>query len=99
LSFAGTSFAAGLAGRVLLVAPGSTDVASAGSGSAYNAGIGGGAWIGGLIADGAGVHATALAAACLTAAALLLMLGEPWLCGRRTPAPGAPALSPAGVQR
>jgi predicted MFS family arabinose efflux permease len=86
LSFAGSSFASGLAARVLLVAPGNTDLASAGSSSAFNLGIGAGAWIGGLIAASpGGVPQTALAAAVLASAALALMLGEPLITGRRGP--------------
>jgi len=83
LSFASSSFAADLAGRTLLVAPGSTDLANSGSSSAYNAGIAGGAWIGGLIVAGAGVHATALAGGLFTGAALILMLSEPWIAPDR----------------
>jgi predicted MFS family arabinose efflux permease len=79
LAFAGSSFAADLAGRLLLVAPGSTDLANSGTSSAYNAGIAGGAWIGGLIVAGAGVHATALAGGLFSGAALLLILCEPWI--------------------
>jgi DHA1 family inner membrane transport protein len=80
LSFSVSSFAVGLTGRVLLVAPGSTDLASAGSSSAFNAGIGAGAWIGGLVAAGpGGVHATALVAGLFTGAAFLLMICEPWI--------------------
>jgi predicted MFS family arabinose efflux permease len=88
VSFACSGFAAGLAGRVLLVAPGSTDLASAGTSSAFNVGIGGGAWIGGLIADGpGGVHATALAAALFAGAAFILMLCEPWIARVRLATP------------
>jgi predicted MFS family arabinose efflux permease len=86
LSFAGSSFASGLAARVLLVAPGNTDLASAGSSSSFNLGIGGGAWIGGLIAASpGGIPGTALAAAILTSAALALMVCEPWITGGRGP--------------
>jgi predicted MFS family arabinose efflux permease len=80
LSFACSGFASALAGRVLLVAPGNTDLASAGTSSAFNTGISAGAWIGGLIAASpAGVHATALVAALFTGTAFVLMLCEPWI--------------------
>jgi predicted MFS family arabinose efflux permease len=92
LSFACSGFAVGLARRVLVVAPGSTDLGSAGTSCAFNIGIGGGAWIGGLIADGpGGVHATAFAAALFAGAALILMLCEPWI------APAAAQESPPTV--
>jgi len=82
LSAAISSFAAGLTRRLLLVAPGSTDLASAGCSSAFNLGIGTGAWVGGLIAAGpAGVHATALVAALLTGTAFVLMAAEPLITG------------------
>ena len=78
LSFAGSGFAADLAGRMLLIAPGGTDLANAGTSSAYNLGIGGGAWLGGMLVAGpGGVHGTALAGGLFTGAALILMLSEP----------------------
>lgn len=90
VSFAGSSFASGLGGRVLLVAPGSTDLASAGSSTAFNVGIAGGAWLGGLItAASGGVHATALAAALFAGAALALMLCEPWIAPQHVDQPPA----------
>jgi len=64
------------------VAPGSTDMASAGAGSAFNVGIATGALLGGLLMDHFGVRSVALAGCLLTAAALALLLGEPWLTGR-----------------
>ena len=70
MALAGSSFAAALATRVLTTAPGDTDIASAGSSSAYNAGIGAGAWLGAQIVATHGVHATALGALALTTAAL-----------------------------
>jgi predicted MFS family arabinose efflux permease len=77
LSFSGSGFAADLANRLLLIAPSNTDLANSGSSSAYNLGIGGGAWIGGVIVAGPGVHATALVGTLLAATALVLMLSEP----------------------
>ena len=46
--------------RVMAVAPGSTDVASAWAGAAYNTGIAVGALLGGAIVPSLGVRATAL---------------------------------------
>lgn len=89
-SLAASSFATGLGARVLLVAPGSTDLASAGTSAAYNAGVATGAWIGGLIVAGAGAHATALGAVAFAASGLLLMLGENRFRGA-DPSPFTPA--------
>lgn len=83
LALGSSSLAAGLADRVLQVAPGSTDLASAGTSSAFNAGIGAGSWIGGAVVSGAGVHATAVAAVAFTALALALAAGEDTLVTRR----------------
>ncbi|TCC47857.1 MFS transporter [Kribbella capetownensis] len=69
--------------RTLQVAPGSTDIASASTSSAFNVGIGAGAFIGGGLIDGAGVRSVALVGAILTAVALVTMLAEPVLARRR----------------
>ena len=53
--------------RVMAVAPGSTDVASACAGAAYNTGIAAGALLGGAIVPSLGVHATALVGGVLAA--------------------------------
>jgi MFS transporter, DHA1 family, inner membrane transport protein len=65
---------AGLQVLVLQVAPGNTDIASAGTSAAFNVGIGGGALIGALVLPTAGIRTTALAATLLTAAALATAL-------------------------
>ncbi|GGP48739.1 MFS transporter [Saccharothrix coeruleofusca] len=83
LALAGSWFAAALQGRVLRVAPLSTDIASAGSSTAYNAGILAGSWLGGVLVDGPGLPATALAGSLLAAAATLVMLTEPLLARRK----------------
>jgi MFS transporter, DHA1 family, inner membrane transport protein len=62
--------------RVLQVAPGNTDIASAGTSAAFNVGIGGGALVGGLLLPSTGIRSTALAAALLTAAALAAALTD-----------------------
>ncbi|HEY7484079.1 MAG TPA: MFS transporter [Streptosporangiaceae bacterium] len=72
----------GLQLRVLQVAPGNTDIASAGTSAAFNVGIGCGALVGGLLLPAFGVRATALAGALLTAAALSVLLSERLLSER-----------------
>ncbi|MFC6021806.1 MFS transporter [Plantactinospora solaniradicis] len=62
--------------RVLQVAPVSTDVASAGAGSAFNVGIAAGALLGGVLVEGAGVRLVALAGGLLTAIAAVILLAE-----------------------
>lgn len=84
LALAGSWFAAALQSRVLRVAPLSTDMASAGTSTAYNAGIFAGSWLGGALVDGPGLPATALAGCLLTAAAALVMLAEPVVVGRKS---------------
>lgn len=62
--------------RTLQVAPGSTDLASAGISSAFNIGIAAGSFLGGLLVAGPGPRGVALAGALLVAAALGVMLAE-----------------------
>lgn len=80
------AFAAAVQNRVLQVAPGSTDMASAGSSSSFNIGISAGSFVGGVIIEEVSVRAVALAAALLIAAALTALLLDP-LLPRREPAP------------
>ncbi|MCO1656866.1 MFS transporter [Pseudonocardia humida] len=79
-----SALAAVLGARALVVAPGSTAMASAGASTAFNVGITGGALLGGLLLP-AGVGTTALAGALLSLAALVVLLAEPALSstGRR----------------
>nr|WP_296065592.1 MFS transporter [uncultured Actinoplanes sp.] len=72
-----------LGARVLQVAPGSTDMASAGTSTAFNVGITGGALIGSLLLTTTGVRSSALAGAALTVVALGFVLAEPWLASSR----------------
>ncbi|MEU4236333.1 MFS transporter [Actinoplanes sp. NPDC026619] len=60
-----------LAVMVLEVAPGSTDMAAAGSSTAFNVGITAGALIGSQVLAGGGVRSSALLAAAITVVALL----------------------------
>jgi predicted MFS family arabinose efflux permease len=71
-----------LGARVLVVAPGSTDMAAAGTSTAFNVGITAGALIGGVLLPAAGVRSTALAGAVLTLAALATVLAEPAIAAR-----------------
>lgn len=75
--------------RVLEVAPGSVDVASAGMSAAFNVGIMSGAFIGSVLLPAGGVRGTALAGGLLLLAALAVLLAEP-PATRRRPAPAHP---------
>jgi DHA1 family inner membrane transport protein len=77
------AFTTALTGRVLDVAPGSSDVASAGTSSAFNVGIGGGAALGALVLHAGSVRGTALVGGLITAAALGVLLAEPRLARAR----------------
>ncbi|MGK5684734.1 MFS transporter [Actinoplanes sp. URMC 104] len=69
--------------RVLQVAPGNTDIASAVLSAMFNLGIAAGAFVGGLLLSGVGVRSTYLAAALLLTVALLILLREPVPGSRR----------------
>jgi DHA1 family L-arabinose/isopropyl-beta-D-thiogalactopyranoside export protein-like MFS transporter/DHA1 family inner membrane transport protein len=81
LSFSGLAVA--VQSRTLQIAPGSTDIASAGASSAFNVGIAAGAFVGGALIDHTTVRSVALAGGLLTAVAALVMLCEPWLARRQ----------------
>ena len=81
MAFSGLAVA--VQSRTLEVAPGSTDVASAGMSSAFNVGIAAGAFVGGTLIDHVGVHSVALVGGLLSAAAVLVLLSEPVLARRR----------------
>ena len=85
------ALAAVLGARVLIVAPGSSDMASAGMSTAFNVGITAGSLIGGLLLPAFGVRSTALVGAVFTGAALAVALAEPALASarRRTAADGS----------
>ena len=78
-----SALAVAIQNRALQVAPGSTDIASAGSSSAFNVGIAAGALLGGVLVDSIGVRSVALAGGLLTTLALAGMLTEPWVARRR----------------
>lgn len=77
-----SAFAAAVQNRVLQVAPGGTDMASAGSSAAFNVGIALGSFAGGLLLSNAGVRSVMLLGAALTAPALALLLAETRLARR-----------------
>jgi len=85
LTLAGLS--AVLGSRVLAYAPGAADMAAAGTSTAFNVGITGGAFLGALLLTGAGVRSTALAATLLSLVAFAIVLAEPVFADRRRIAP------------
>lgn len=86
-AFALSGMTAVLGTRMLQVAPGSTDMASAGTSTAFNIGITAGALIGSLLLTTTGVRSTALAGALLTVAALGVVLVEPRFASSRRAGP------------
>jgi predicted MFS family arabinose efflux permease len=84
-------------GRLLVVAPGSTDMASAGVGTAFNAGIAAGSLLGGALLPQTGSRPLALVAALLTAVALIVLAGQPRRArAARTRAALPGAIDPSG---
>jgi MFS transporter, DHA1 family, inner membrane transport protein len=92
VAMAGLAFpalATALSSRVLQVAPGSVDIASAGTSVAFNVGITLGALLGSVLLSEFGVRSTALVSGLLSLAALAVALAEPWVSRPRDPvAPG-----------
>ena len=68
--------AVGVQNRVLDVAPGNLNVASAGNSSMFNVGIGGGALLGGLLLQGPGVRSIPLVGGVVAVAALAVLVAE-----------------------
>lgn len=66
-----------LQNRVMEVAPGRTDMASAGNSVAFNLGIAAGSLLGAGVLASAGARTTALAGGLLVAAAVVVLLAEP----------------------
>jgi predicted MFS family arabinose efflux permease len=62
--------------RVLVVAPKSTDIASAWYSTSFNAGIAGGPVIGGLVLSHFGLRATPLVGGILAALALVVLVSD-----------------------
>ena len=83
---------------MLVVAPGSSDLASAGTSTAFNVGITVGALLGGLVLPATGVRSTALVGALLTVLALAVTLAEPVVSSKRHSKPlRYPQPRPAGA--
>ncbi|MFI7128750.1 MFS transporter [Nonomuraea sp. NPDC050153] len=77
VALAGLSFSAmctALASRILQVAPGSVELASAGVSTAFNVGITAGAFVGSVLLPGFGVRSTTLVGGLLSLAALALTI-------------------------
>ena len=68
-----SAFATAVQNRMLQLAPGSTDLASAGAGTAFNIGIAAGSLLGGALLSGHGPRPIALVGALLTLAALTVL--------------------------
>ena len=95
VSLAGLSFSAmttALAGRILQVAPGSVDMANAGTSIAVNVGITAGAFIGSVLLPEFGARSTALAGGLFSIAALAAVFGELLLRSRPASPKPAPVL-------
>jgi len=80
-SFGVASVAISMQTRVLVLAPHSTDIATAWYSASYNAGIASGPVIGGLVLSGLGLRSTPLVGGLLAVLALAVVLSEP-LAGR-----------------
>ncbi|MEV4119712.1 MFS transporter [Micromonospora sp. NPDC049645] len=80
------AFGSAVQNRMLHLAPGSTDIASAGVGTAFNAGIAGGSLLGGALLSTSGARPLALVGGLLTLAALTLLAVD----ARRGRADGPP---------
>ncbi|NUQ98992.1 MAG: MFS transporter [Streptomyces sp.] len=76
LSLAMSAMITALTSRILRIAPGSVDVASASGSAAFNAGIAAGSLLGGRLLNTHGPHSTAVAGSCLAAAGLVVLLAE-----------------------
>lgn len=82
--FALAALSAALGARVLEVAPGTSDLAAAGTSTAFNVGITAGAFTGSLLIGPLGVRSTAIAGTVFSLLALAVALAEPRLSSRRT---------------
>jgi DHA1 family inner membrane transport protein len=77
--FALGSISPALTSRVLEVAPGNSDLASAGNSAAFNLGIAGGSAVGGLVLGLSGLRATALVGGLIVLVSLVLAVIDPAL--------------------
>ncbi|GAB3800545.1 MFS transporter [Micromonospora zhanjiangensis] len=86
-----------LTSRVLEVAPGNSDLASAGNSAAFNLGIAGGSAVGGLALGLSGLRATALVGGLLVVASLVLAVVDPALARADRRRESDPAPAPAAA--
>ncbi|MER7889006.1 MFS transporter [Micromonospora sp. NPDC094482] len=92
------AFATAVQNRMLQLAPGSTDLASAGVSTAFNAGIAAGSLLGGILLPGPGPRLLALIGGLLTLAALAVLAVDAWRHRARPAAgPAMPAAHPSKV--
>jgi DHA1 family inner membrane transport protein len=84
-----------LTNRVLEVAPGSSDLASAGTSAAFNVGIAGGAFLGGIVLSASGLRSTALVGGVVVVVALIAVAIDPLVAPAR--GIGATPAQPASV--
>ncbi|GIF76025.1 MFS transporter [Asanoa siamensis] len=93
-----SAFAATVQGRTLQLAPGNTDLASAASGSAFNAGIASGSLLGGVLLPVTGLRSLMLVGGLIMLAALGVALRDMRRHGSSGPSPVPPPRpAPAGA--
>ncbi|XTZ16589.1 MFS transporter [Micromonospora echinospora] len=85
--------------RILVVAPGRTEIGFAANSAAFNVGIAVGAAVGGLVLAPLGARGVFGIGALVTVAALAVVAGESLLAGRPAAAPPAPTPAPEQVDR
>ncbi|MEU8211507.1 MFS transporter [Micromonospora sp. NPDC049044] len=78
IGLAYATFGSAVQSRMLQLAPGSTDIASAGVSTAFNAGIAGGSLLGGVLLANSGARPLALVGGLLTLLALTLLALDAW---------------------
>jgi MFS transporter, DHA1 family, inner membrane transport protein len=83
------ALSAALGARVLVVDPGGSEMAAAGTSTGFNIGITVAAFVGSVLLPGAGVRSTALAGALLTLIGFVVGLAEPAVSSQRHVAPAA----------
>jgi DHA1 family L-arabinose/isopropyl-beta-D-thiogalactopyranoside export protein-like MFS transporter/DHA1 family inner membrane transport protein len=83
-----SALAVAVLSRTMQVAPGNTDLASAGISTAFNVGIAGGAFLGGGLLDSSGVRSVALVGGLLAVVALVIMTADRPVLARRAIAMG-----------
>ncbi|MBM0202850.1 MFS transporter [Micromonospora sp. STR1s_5] len=101
IGLAYAAFGSAVQNRMLQLAPGSTDIASAGVSTAFNAGIAGGSLLGGALLPALGARPLALAGGLLTLAALTLLAVDARRGRVVGPAPtlAPPSTSPSATRR